>query len=110
MIAIIFDYKDEWPKEVYVIGTIMGHSNSCLNPIIYALASVRFRKGYYIFLHKLFCIKIAKDSYINDSRNGTSTLKYTSKNKSPVTTPMLDKSLKIEEDLRLYTKAWTSNR
>ncbi|XP_045177761.2 melatonin receptor type 1B-like isoform X1 [Mercenaria mercenaria] len=100
MIAILFDYKDLWPKQVYVAGTLLGHSNSCFNPIIYALACVRFRKGYYVFLHKIFCLKITKDSYINDSKNGT-TLKFTSKSKSPVSTPILDRSARIQ-DVRLY--------
>lgn len=109
MIAIIFDYRDQWPKEVYVIGTLLGHANSCLNPIIYALASVRFRKGYYMFCHKIFCIPITKDSYINDSRNG-STLKYTSKTKSPVLTPILDRNSRIEEEARMYTNGWKVNR
>ena len=77
-LAMIFDYKDEWPKEVYVIGTLLGHANSCLNSIIYAMCNKRFRQGYYVFVHKLFCLEIKKESILKDSRVYQS-YRYTSK-------------------------------
>lgn len=79
MIGMIFDHKDEWPKELYVFGTLLGHSNSCLNSVIYAMCNQRFRQGYYIFFHKILCMKITKDSLLKDSRNGFTSLKYTSR-------------------------------
>ena len=78
MIAIIFDHKDEWPKEVYVFGTLLGHSNSCLNSIIYAMCNKRFRQGYYVFFHKILCRKVKMDGLLKDTRNGFTSLKYTS--------------------------------
>ena len=78
MIAMIFDFKDVWPKEVYVFGTLLGHSNSCLNSVIYAMCNKRFRQGYYVFFHKILCLKIKKEGFLKDSRNGLTSLKYTS--------------------------------
>ncbi|WAR09903.1 OPSD1-like protein [Mya arenaria] len=101
MIALIFDFEDEWTKEIYVAGTLLGHSNSCLNPIIYAMGYARFRKGYYVFIHKLFCMKIKRNSNFYDSK---STLRYTSRfSRSPLKTPTIDKTLQITEHIILST-------
>ncbi|XP_052813902.1 melatonin receptor type 1B-B-like [Mya arenaria] len=97
MIALIFDFEDEWQKEIYVARTLLGHSNSCLNPIIYAMGYARLRKGYYVFIHKLFCMKIKRNSNFYDSK---STLRYTSKfSKSPLRTPTIQKTLQITEHI-----------
>lgn len=98
MTALVFDRHDTWPKEIYVIGTLLGHSNSCLNPIIYAMGYARFRKGYYVFIHKLFCLTITNHSYLKDSKTG-SILKYKSTSRytrSPICTPVMDRSIKID--------------
>lgn len=71
MIAITVDHKDEWPKEVYVVGTLLGHSNSCLNSIIYAMCNKRFRQGYYVFVHKTFCLQITRASILKESRTAS---------------------------------------
>jgi len=108
MIALIFDFKDEWPKQVYVAGTMLGHTNSCLNPIIYALGYARFRKGYYVFVHKLFCIKMSRNSaFYNDSQ---STFRYKSKfTRSPSTTPTTERIVRIT-DLSSLTPTATPSR
>ena len=96
MTALVLDRHDSWPKEVYVVGTILGHSNSCLNPIIYAMGYARFRKGYYVFIHKLFCLTITNHSYLKDSKIG-SILKYKSTSRftrSPLCTPVMDRSIR----------------
>ena len=84
MTGMIFDRKDEWPKELYVFGTLLGHSNSCLNSVIYAMCNKRFRQGYHIFFHKILCMKITKESLLKDSRNGFTSLKYTSRMNSKI--------------------------
>lgn len=95
MSGLLFDFEDRWPKELYVAGTLLGHSNSTLNPIIYALASVRFRKGYYVFIHKLFRIKMTKDNYAKESRD-ENILRYTSRSRSPMATPVLGQNASLE--------------
>ena len=93
-IAVVVDHGDTWPKEVYVVGTLMGHSNSCLNMIIYAMSNKRFRQGYCVFIHKLFCRKITQESLLKE--NGGTFLKYTSVKKqslSGVTPPSYGRSI-----------------
>ena len=100
MIGLIFDYNDEWPKELYAFGTLLGHSNSCLNSVIYAMCNKRFRQGYYIFFHKILCLKIPKDGIFGNSRRGFTSLKYTSH---------INNSTKISSSpshLRSYQLAW----
>ncbi|KAH3770757.1 melatonin receptor type 1B-B-like isoform X2 [Dreissena polymorpha] len=96
MVALIFDFKDRWPKEIYVAGTMLGHTNSCLNPIIYALGYARFRKGYTIFIRKLFCLKTQRNSaYLKDSKYS---LRYTSKfSKSPSSALLKTKALQLND-------------
>ncbi|WAR09898.1 MTR1B-like protein [Mya arenaria] len=107
MIALIFDFEDQWPKEIYVAGTLLGHSNSCLNPIIYAMGYARFRKGYYVFIHKLFCMKIKRNSNFYDSK---STLRYTSRiSRSPLKTPTIDKTLQITQHTPIREKHFNSS-
>lgn len=96
MTALVFDRHDTWPKEVYVIGTLLGHSNSCLNPIIYAMGYARFRRGYYVFIHKLFCLRITDNAYLKESKTGSlfkrkSTTHYIRGSK--ISTPILDHSI-----------------
>ena len=55
--VVAIDYKTKWPKQVYVITVVMGHSNSFLNSIIYGVSNPTFRQGYSLFLHKLLCSK-----------------------------------------------------
>ncbi|KAL4217062.1 hypothetical protein ACF0H5_023518 [Mactra antiquata] len=88
MSGLLFDFEDRWPKELYVFGTLLGHSNSTINPIIYALASVRFRKGYYVFIHKLFRIKMTKEGYAIDGSRDENILRYTSRSRSPIATSL----------------------
>ncbi|XP_052230388.1 melatonin receptor type 1B-B-like isoform X1 [Dreissena polymorpha] len=96
MVALIFDFKDRWPKEIYVAGTILGHTNSCLNSIIYALGYARFRKGYIIFIRKLFCLKTQRNSAaLNDSKYS---LRYTSKVTGPLSTPITGRSRVLQLD------------
>ena len=68
MVGLLFDYKDEWPKELYAFGTFLGHSNSCLNSIIYAMCNKRFRQGYTLFFRKLPCLEIPKDNFFKAGR------------------------------------------
>ncbi|XP_053385999.1 melatonin receptor type 1A-like isoform X3 [Mercenaria mercenaria] len=67
MIAVLIDRYDEWPKQVYVFGTLFGHSNSCMNPIIYAYFNERFRRGYKVFIKKLCCRKVTKEPFLRDA-------------------------------------------
>ncbi|XP_060591398.1 melatonin receptor type 1A-like isoform X3 [Ruditapes philippinarum] len=80
MLAVLIDRHDTWPKQVYVFGTLFGHSNSCMNPIIYASFNERFRRGYKVFLRKLCCRKIVKEPFLKDA-HFTSGFK-TSKNRT----------------------------
>lgn len=67
MIAIIIDRHDKWPKQVYIFGTLFGHSNSFLNPIIYATCNERFRRGYKVFIRRLCCRKVIREPFLRDS-------------------------------------------
>ena len=58
MTAVAIDHEYSWPKQVYVITVTMGHSNSFLNSIIYGVSNPLFRRGYSVFLHKLFCCSL----------------------------------------------------
>lgn len=103
MTALVFDRHDKWPKEVYVVGTLLGHSNSCLNPIIYAMGYARFRKGYYVFIHKVFCLKITNHAYLKDSKTG-SIMKYKTTSRFRRTqncSPVLDRSVQLGDDMVL---------
>ena len=56
-IVMAVDFENRWPKQVYVITVVMGHSNSFLNSVIYGVSNPTFRHGYSVFLHKLLCYK-----------------------------------------------------
>lgn len=79
MTAIVVDKHDRWPKQVYVFGTLLGHSNSCMNPVIYATSNERFRRGYKVFMRRLCCRKVVKEPFLRDSMFASS---YKSSRKS----------------------------
>ena len=54
MITTAVDYKNLWPKELYVIAVAMGHSNSMFNCFTYGVFNTNFRRGYYAFLLRIF--------------------------------------------------------
>lgn len=68
MIAMVIDRHDRWPKQIYVFGTLLGHSNSYLNSIIYASLNHTFRRGYSVFLKTICCRKIPKEPFLKESR------------------------------------------
>ena len=54
MVTVAVDMAYLWPKEVYVISVAMGHANSMFNCFTYGVCNPNFRRGYYVFLLRLF--------------------------------------------------------
>ena len=54
MVTVAVDSENVWPKELYVISVAMGHANSMFNCFTYGFCNPNFRRGYYVFLLRLF--------------------------------------------------------
>lgn len=102
MTAVIFDRDDTWPKQVYVFGTMIGHANSFINPIIYAALNGNFRHGYGVFLKRLTCREVPKEAYLKERRHSA----FISSRKTSCTdlrssVGSIQQTLKSEKDIKI---------
>ena len=55
MVLVAVDSEGTAAKELYVIFLMMGHTNSLFNAFTYGVCNSNFRRGYKVFLYRLFC-------------------------------------------------------
>ena len=69
MVTAAVDMAYLWPKDLYVITLAMGHANSVFNCFTYGVCNPNFRRGYYVFLQRLFRRNVNNmSSYTDNSR------------------------------------------
>lgn len=62
-VLIMIDFDNRVPKSLMMFSMVLGHLNSSLNPILYAVFNTAIKRGYDNLFSKIFCIKFCNSTF-----------------------------------------------